>query len=192
MMSPVRASPRLLDDVRAGAWATVAMLLAGAPAGLLWARLTPDIRTVFDELGRPGLREYESGQFFTVEVSFLLAMVGVGILCGLVGTKALHRHGPALAAGLAAGGTAAGFLAREVGERAVVDGRVARFCTANPADGFCTIFDGRLDLRSPQLVLALAFAALVTHIAVTFFRDRARADLVEAPGSGALREVGQL
>lgn len=183
--------PSLLEDVRAGALVSIAVLLLGAPAGVLWSRLAPRIDTVFDDLGRPTLRDYESGQFFTVEVVFLLVMVVTGVLTGWLGARVLSRHGPAVAVGLAAGGVPAGIVSRTVGERVVVDRGVERFCSDNPADGFCRIFDGRLDLRAPQLFLALAFAALVTHLAVTYFTGR-EAELVEAPGPGALREVGQL
>ena len=176
-------------DLRAGVVTAVAVLLLGAPAGLLWAGLAPAIDVQFDELGRPGLVQYESGQFFSVDVRFLFVSVAVGALAGLVAVRVLRGHAPAVAAGVAVGGVAAGWVARIVGERVVVDERVVRFCDSNPLDGFCQFYDGRLALRASQLVVALAFAALVAVFATTFFH---RPDeLVDAPGTPGLREVGQ-
>jgi MFS family permease len=167
------------------------VLLAGAPAGLLWAHLTPTIPLVFDDLGRPGLREYEGGVFFTVDVRFLVVTAVVGIVTGWLATRLLRRHGPALAAGLCVGGVLAGLVARAVGERVVLSGAVVTFCDANPKDGFCAVFAGRPELRSPQLLLSLAFAALVTHAAMTYFDGR-ETELVDAPRAGTVREVGQI
>jgi hypothetical protein len=173
-MSPSRsqAVTEAVQETRLGTWLAAGVLLLGAPAGLLWARLAPrvDVRVADD--GTPFLAELESSQFFTVDLTFGVLMLVGGLGSAGLARRGLQRSWLGLVAGLTLGGLLAARVARAVGERVVTDRLVADYCAATPEAGFCTLFDGRFTLRAPQLVLLWAAVSLLAT-AVTLVRRRA-------------------
>jgi hypothetical protein len=101
----------------------VASALLGVLAGFVWAAVAPRVLIVAAGPGGPGLVNPETTAFIVADGWFAVICVVGGAVCGLLGwLVAVRRSGPLAMAGLLAGGVAAGFAARWVGQRS---GRVS-------------------------------------------------------------------
>lgn len=155
-----------LAAARLPAAVAVALLLVGAPVGLLWARVSPRIAVSFSAQG-PSLDHPESSEFFATDGSFLVVLLLVGLLTGAVTWVLTRRRGAGVPVGIAVGAVLAGLVARTVGSRLVVDRELARACRA----AACDIYDGTLEVRSAGLVVVWAVAALISYAALTAVLD---------------------
>jgi hypothetical protein len=90
-------------------------VLLGAPAGLLWSKLAPRLTVTFGEQG-PTAPDLESTKaFIGADASYLLVMLGLGLLCGGLAWVFARRSGPWTVAALAVGGALAALVAARVG-----------------------------------------------------------------------------
>ncbi|HVE62329.1 MAG TPA: hypothetical protein VNB94_00815 [Mycobacteriales bacterium] len=173
---PVRRRERLrhrgLEALRASrvpALLAVSVLLLGAPAGLLWARVSPTVSVSFSAQG-PSLDRPESSEFFAAEGSFGVVLLVFGLVTGAVVWRVLRQRatGVGVPVGLAIGALLAGLVAQAVGSRFVVDSDLAALCGVQNA---CPIYDGTLQLRARGLVVIWAVAALAAYVALSLLRD---------------------
>ena len=112
---PVPAGSRWRKDVPGSVGVAVVSLLLGAPAGLLWAAVTPHYVVHYNADGAQ-LTDLESTKaFIGADGSYLLVMLGAGIVCGLLAWRFARRFGPWTVVGLAVGGVLAALVAAAVG-----------------------------------------------------------------------------
>ncbi len=147
----------------------VAMLLLGAPLGLLWAWFTPRIGVVETAAGL-ALTSPEGKSFFAVDGWFFVMSIAVGIVAAVGVWLALRGRSPLVPAGLVAGALVGAQIAREIGGRIVVDDRVHRFCTAPGAS--CPLYDGTLSIRASGVLLVWALVAVSCYLVLTALFDR--------------------
>lgn len=158
-------------SVRRAALAGLVVLLLGAPAGLLWARLAPSFPVSFSASG-PSVENFDDGVFFAVDGTFLVVAALAGVLSGLLAWGIGRGHGPRVAVALAGGSLAAAHVARTVGERVVLDGQLRRFCAQATDNALCSLYAGSPELRSTGLVVVWSIAALITFSVVTLLTER--------------------
>jgi hypothetical protein len=90
-------------------------VLLGAPAGLLWSKVAPRLTVTFQKDG-PTAPDLESTKaFIGADGSYVLVMLGVGLLCGALAWFVARRSGPWTVAALAVGGVLGGLVAARVG-----------------------------------------------------------------------------
>lgn len=135
-------------------------VLLGAPAGLLWSLVAPRLQVTFGTDG-PSAADLEGTKAFVgADVSYLLVVLGVGVLCGVLGWVLARRSGPWTVAALAVGGVLAALVAARVGVvpgshdavEALRQGRVGH----PPID----LYLGRLEPKAKVPHLRASFAAL--------------------------------
>jgi len=91
--------------------------LLGVAAGFCWAAVAPRAWLVMTGPGAAGLINPETSAFIAADAAFCLVCLVGGVLSGVLGYLfVVRRHGPLGMAGLIAGGLAAAFVARWVGE----------------------------------------------------------------------------
>ncbi len=199
--APAPVAPRqrlldLLDASRVPVAITVALALLGAPVGLLWSRVSPRVAVSFSADG-PSLVHPESSEFFDTDAAFLVVLVLAGLLTGALIWAFGRGRGVRVPVGIAVGGVVAGGVAQAVGERVVVDSRLAEACRS----AVCDIYDGTMRVRIGVLHLdqgwpgrqqvyltgiVWAVAALVAFFALTAaFDARDEVDPWTAPEAWA-------
>jgi hypothetical protein len=120
---PVAARPQpaaraVLAAVAAAVAIAVASALLGLLAGYVWAAVAPHVLIVAVGPGGPDVVNPETSAFIVADGWFAAICALGGAVCGLLGwLVAVRRSGPLAVAGLLAGGVAAGFAARWVGQR---------------------------------------------------------------------------
>jgi len=93
----------------------VGCVLLGAPAGLLWSAVAPRLTVTFEKDG-PNAPDLESTKaFIGADGSYLLVMLGIGVLCGGVAWWLARRSGPWTVAALTVGGVLGALVAARVG-----------------------------------------------------------------------------
>ena len=108
-------SGRWRQDVPRALVVVLGSVLLGAPAGLLWSALAPRLTVTFGQAG-PSAPDLESTKaFIGADGSYVLVMMGVGVLCGLLGWYLARRSGPWTVAALAVGGVLGALVAARVG-----------------------------------------------------------------------------
>lgn len=143
-----RELPLWAQDAAVAVGTAAVVVLCGAPLGLLWARLAPQVRA--DGAGV----DLETLFIASREGSFVLLCLTVGAVLGALGWAAGRRHGPGVVLGLAGGGALAGGAAAHVGQ--VVS-------EASPSD----VVDGVL--RAPVVVAADVAVVVLPLAAVVVF-----------------------
>ena len=169
--APAPANPRAAPESAGFAVAAriaVPVILLGAPAGLLWSRISPQ-PDVVREAGSLTIANLESEVFLGADAWFLFLTAGLGVVTGLVVWLVRRGHGAAVAVGVAVGGLAAAKVAQTVGQRVVLHDRLQRLCSAMEG---CVLYDGTLHLRAGAVVLAWPIAALITLAVLTAVLDR--------------------
>ena len=154
--------PPLRDDAVAGGLTGVALVLLGAPVGLLWAAVAPRVRVVLGE-GGPGLADPETGAFVGADLAFGALVLVVGLVCGAVAYRFGRGHGPAVVLGLVVGGLAAAYVAAKTGEQVGLEGfRAAVEDTARRGTVEATV-----RLRATEAVVLWPVGALAAFGAAT-------------------------
>jgi hypothetical protein len=110
----------------AGYWRQAGMFLTeivvcsvvGVAAGFAWSAVAPRPLLVMTGKGMASLVNVETSAFISADVAFCVICLVGGAVSGLLGYLfAVRRHGPVAMAALLAGGLAAAFAARWVGEQ---------------------------------------------------------------------------
>jgi hypothetical protein len=110
-----QATTRWRQDLPRALAVAVGCVLLGAPAGLLWSKVAPRLTVTFEAEG-PSAPDLESTKaFIGADGSYLLVMLGVGLLCGAVAWLIARRSGPWTVAALAVGGALGALVAARVG-----------------------------------------------------------------------------
>jgi hypothetical protein len=131
---------------RAGAVA-VGVAVLGAPLGLLWAALAPEVPLQAVQ-GGVVPTEAQPEEFFAADGWFVLLGVAYGLLAAVAAWFLLRRHrGPVLLAALAVGAVGAGLFAWWVGHRIGLSGYRQQARQAAPG----THLDRPPDLRAREL-----------------------------------------
>lgn len=151
------ASPRLGQDVRAGLLTVVVTVLLGAPVGLLWAALAPQVTVAVTAAG-VDVVDADGDAFFAADGYFVGAVVLAGAIGGLLAWRLAAAHGPAVVLGLAVGGLAAAGIAVEVGE--LVGVPLRELVEA----GFVGQRELAVRLRSPSAVVGWPLASLLAYV----------------------------
>lgn len=156
---PAAAATGPSADVVAGVVTAVAVVLLGAPAGLLWAHVAPHAAFVLTPDGA-GLVDPEDRAFLTADVVLGAIMLVLGVVSGLV-AHAVHRaHGPAVVVGLLVGGLASAWVASHTGAMVGKDAfAAAQLAVAHGAPAGA-VRRGPLQLRATGLLVVWPVAAL--------------------------------
>jgi hypothetical protein len=93
----------------------VGCVLLGAPAGLLWSWVAPHVTVMFgpEGAGAPDLESTKA--FIGADGSYVLVMLGFGVVTGALAWLLARRAGPWAVAGIALGGLLAALVAARVG-----------------------------------------------------------------------------
>ncbi len=166
---PARAD-RFREAVTSFGYPLVALVLLGAPLGLLWVWVTPRVGVVETAAGLE-FSSPEGSTFFAADGWFFVLSVLAGLACALAVWRVLRGRGPAVPLGLVAGALLGAQIAREIGGRVIVDERVHRLCAAPDA---CRLYDGTLAVRASAMLLVWALVAVVAYLALTAVFDRER------------------
>lgn len=150
----------------------VYVVLSGPVVGLLWSASGPKLDLLRALRG--------SGQAWRAEVGadvhFGLWCLAAGAVCGAV-VVLLRMDGPAVIAGLAAGGLGAAFVADRVGYL-LNRGDTLDFLHSRSVSLHVLTHDYGIDpffkLRALGVVVAWPMAALVVYVSALAVRDRAR------------------
>jgi hypothetical protein len=135
---------RLSPDQWSAVVVTAGSVLLGAPAGLLWSALSPRAIVTVTAQG-PEIPDVESNKsFIGADGSYLLVMLGMGLLCGLVAWWLFRRSGPWAVLALVVGGSIAGVVAATVGVLPGADAAVHAVSPGSPFRGSRELYLGRL------------------------------------------------
>lgn len=93
---------------------TAALVLLGAPLGLLWAAVAPHATYLLTGQG-PLPADPESDAVFAADGWFTLIALGAGLVCGVLACLLPRWRGPASVLGLAVGGLLGAVVAWRVG-----------------------------------------------------------------------------
>jgi hypothetical protein len=162
--APAAADPGTRADVRAGVVTAVALVLLGAPAGLLWAVLAPRV-TVLLSGSTPRLVTTDRDVFIAADATFLAVVLGVGLLCGAAAWVLGRRHGLAVVLGLAAGGLLAAYVASRTG--ALLDATTAQDAVDAGRMG---VVELAVRLRAREAMLGWPVGALVGFLVPALLR----------------------
>ena len=171
-MPPV-AEPawRWPDDVRELVLTTVFVVLCGAPVGLLWASIGPELPLVRALTGSASAYRSEIGADF----HFLLLNAAAGLLCAAVAV-ALRRDGPGVLLGLVIGGLGAAIVADRVAF--LVNRDMTLDTLRHLGVSLSTLdkygIDPFFKVRALGVMVAWPLAALLLHTAALAARSRTR------------------
>jgi hypothetical protein len=169
---------RWRSDVPRAIAVLVGSVLLGAPAGLLWAQVAPRLRvTVTDKgLDYPDLEGTKA--FIGADGSYVLVMLGAGLLCGLVGWLVARKAGPWTVAALAVGGFLAALVGARVGLQPGSHEALAALAPGSSFRGTVKLFlgvkhDGDLQLRAGAgAALAWPVGAMASFLAAAVYRPQ--------------------
>jgi hypothetical protein len=168
--SAPRRSRRREDCATFGA-VVVAAVLLGAPAGLLWAAVSPRPTAEFVRVEGPSIKNVESTKAMVgADGSYLLVMLVMGLLCGALAWFLARRSGPWTVAALVVGGVLAALVAAAVGLRPGAAETLQALRTGQPGSPDIALYLGRLGeggdlhLRAPWAAVAWPVGALVAFL----------------------------
>jgi hypothetical protein len=172
------AAGRWREDVPRALAVLVWSVLLGAPAGLLWSQVAPRLRvTVTDKgLDYPDLEGTKA--FIGADGTYVLVMLGAGLLCGLVGWLAARKAGPWTVTALAVGGFLAALVAARVGLQPGSHEALAALAPGSSFRGTVKLFlgvkhDGDLHLRAgAAAALAWPVGAMASFLAAAGYRPQ--------------------
>lgn len=167
--------PGLREDAAAAGVTAAALVLLGAPLGLLWAALAPRVQVVLGGTGGPGLVDPETSAFVVADLGFGLLALGAGLVCGLVAllVPALRAYGPGTVVGLLVGGLLAAFVASRTGQEVGLE--EFRAAVRDP-QGAGTV-DATVRLRAVEALVLWPVGALVAYaVGTALRRDHAPAE----------------
>jgi hypothetical protein len=165
-MSTPQTSPPILDDARAGLLTVAVTVLIGAPLGLLWAALAPQVAVVV--MGENvNLVEAYTDKFIAADGYFLAAVLVAGVLGGLIAFGLGSAHGPAVVVALTLGGLVAAYVAMSVGEQVGVQG--LRDAVRAGGQG---AFELNLELKAREALLGWPLGSLLAYLGASLLRRR--------------------
>lgn len=147
----------------------IVSVLLGAPAGLLWSAVAPRIRVTFGANGPQADGLESTKAFIGADGTYLLVMLGMGVLCGVLAWLFARRSGPWTVVGLTVGGLIAALVAARVGVLpgsqdtlvALQQGRTGH----PPVDLYLGALKGRMPhLRAAWAAVAWPVGALVAFL----------------------------
>lgn len=151
---------RWREDLTAFGCITVASVLLGAPAGLLWSALSPryTVEVTDAQLNTPNLQSTKA--FIGADGSYLVVMLVVGLLCGVLAWLFARRSGPFTVLGLVVGGVLAALIAQRIGLQPGSDSALAALKEGSSFRGEVDLFLGVRDQKSGDTSLRSAWAAV--------------------------------
>lgn len=167
---PIRWAAEARDFVGTG----VVLFLLAPVVGLIWAAVAPKLSLLAVAEGSEEAFRVEIGADFR----FLLLGVVAGVLCALV-VGWLHKDGPGIVLGLAAGGLGAAFVAARVGylaDRGDTLGTLHQLGVSLRQLQHAGL-DPFFRLRALGVVAAWPLAAVAVHMLVVTLRQRRREHL---------------
>jgi hypothetical protein len=172
----VEAPGRWRRDLPRGLAVVVASVLLGAPAGLLWAAVSPRLHVVVTDQGldTPDLEGTKA--FIGADGSYLLVMLGVGALCGVLAWLFARKAGPWTVVGLALGGYLAALVAARVGLQPGAHKAIQALAPGSSFRGTVDFYlgarnaSGDLHLRAPIAAVGWPVGALVAFLVPAGYR----------------------
>lgn len=163
---------RLRTDLAAFVSTTSLIVLLGAPAGLLWAALAPRLTVTVTPSGDIQADDLESTKaFIGADGTYLLVVLGLGLLCGTAAWFLARRHGPATVLGLTVGGVLAGLVAQRVGVQLGAHDAIEALRQGSTFRGTVDLYLGRKDqmasypsFRSHWAAIGWPLGALVAFL----------------------------
>lgn len=153
-------------ETRVGLVTVASVALLGAPAGVLWALLSPQLDL------RAAINGSESAfrVLISDDVGFLALSALVGIATGLVAWVLGRRRGIGALLGLTIGGLAAAAVAARVGHLVRLPDLLGQLRSGVPAEAVRLV---EFRLRARGLLVVLPLAAVLTFLALTTRLPRA-------------------
>jgi len=168
-------SGRTRQDLRAFAIVAVALVLLGAPVGLLWSAVAPRLTVVLRPGQDPAAQGIEGKAFIAADGYFLVIVLVTGLLTGLLAWQFFRRNGPFTVLGLLVGGLLAAKLAAVVGVRPRAHEALAAL--HDPAGrGPVQLYlgkmgkDGSIAIRSGWAVVGWPVGAMLAFLGRTLIR----------------------
>jgi len=162
--------PRLAEHAVAGVVTTVALVLLGAPLGLVWAAVAPRVELVLRGAEPPVLVERASRAFVDADVAFGGLTLLAGLVCGVLAAWFGRRHGPAVVPGLLAGGLLAAYVASRTGRQV---GRDAFLDAVRDPGGEGRV-EAAVELFTPEALVAWPVGALASFAVLLALLTRRR------------------
>lgn len=174
-VAAVTAEPqpsRRKEDLTAFLGVLIASVFLGAPAGLLWAAVSPRYVVHYTSTGASTDDLESTKAFVGADASYFLIVLGFGLLCGGVAWWLARRQGPATVAGLLVGGVLAALIAASVGVRPGAAESLKRLRVDNRTSGTVDLFLGKrnndksddLSIRSPWAAVGWPVGALAVFV----------------------------
>ena len=139
---------RWREDVPRALVVVAVTVLLGSPAGLLWAVVAPRLRVTVGAGGELSTPDLEASKaFIGADGSYLLVMLGAGILCGVLAWLFARQAGPWTVLALAVGGYLAALVAARVG---LQPGSHTALEALRPGSSYRGSFDLFLGARNPH------------------------------------------
>lgn len=164
-------------DARVAGAVVAFTVLLGAPAGLIWSWVAPrfTVEVTANGVSTPNIEG--SKAFIGADGSYLLVMLGAGVLCGAVAWVLARRSGPWTVLSLTAGGVLGALVAARVGvlpgtehvlaalkEHSGVRGQVQLYLGVLPQHG------SQPHLRAPWAAVGWPVGALLAFLAGAWWR----------------------
>jgi hypothetical protein len=150
----------------AGVGTAVALLLLGAPVGLLWSAVSPHAGVVIRGKDDAGFTDPFGEDLIGSEVRFVAVGLVVGVLCGLLAWRFGRRWGPAVVVALALGGLGAAAVAAEVGQRPGRSDLRAALAEGTPAQAL----EANVRLRAKEALVAWPVGSLAGFLVPLLYR----------------------
>lgn len=152
--APQHAAPaRWRDDARAFVGVVVASVLLGAPAGLVWAAVAPRYTISIDKDGATFPNLESTKAFVGADGSYLVAMLVMGLVCGVLAWFFARRGGPFTVLALVVGGVLAALIAQSVGLRPHTHEAVQALQSGSPFRGNLDLYLGKRDTTTGTVAL---------------------------------------
>jgi hypothetical protein len=167
--APAPGRARRREDAIAFVGIVVASVLLGAPAGLLWSRIAPHLTVTVTDQGAQAPNIESTKAFVGADGTYLLVMLGVGVLCGVLAWVFARRSGPWTVVALVVGGVLAALIAASVGLRPGSQHAIEALREGSPVRGQVELFLGKrsgndLSLRAPWAAVAWPVGALLAFL----------------------------
>ena len=144
------------NDAGTALLVVVALVLCGAPAGLLWAWIAPRYTLDVQASGVQTPDLESSKAFIGADGSYLIVMIAFGVLCGAAAWLLARRAGPWTVVALVLGGGLAALIAAQVGLMPGTDRAIAALRPGTSIRGQVPLFLGALQGHTPHLRAPLA------------------------------------
>lgn len=173
---PEPGPPRWREDVPRAVGVLVGSVLLGAPAGLLWSAVSPRLHVTVTDKGLETADLEGSKAFIGADGSYLLVMLGVGVLCGLLAWLFARKGGPWTVGGLTLGGVLAALVAARVGLQPGAHRALEALAPGSSFRGTVDLYlgarnsHGDLHLRAPWAAVGWPVGALVAFLVPAGYR----------------------